>query len=338
MKVLLIGGTGVISTEITRLLSAQGHEVTLLNRGTRAADFPSARHIALDISDEEAAQEALKGERFDVAADFICFEPGQARRDIRLFSGKTGQFIFISSASAYQKPLSDAVITESTPLHNPYWRYSQNKAKCEDILMEEYRKNGFPVTIVRPSHTFSERSLPVPVHGSKGAWAVVERMRAGKRVLVPGDGESLWAVMPSVGFAPAFCGLCGNPHAIGQAVQITGEEILTWNQIMRSIASACGGQYLPCYVPSDLLAGAKSYDYTGALLGDKANTVLFDNSKLHHLVPHLPPYPRFDQAVRRSVAWLDAHPEYRPSDPEFDAFCDRVCGIMDEAAKKIREM
>ena len=335
MKALFIGGTGIISTAISRLLVSQGWDLTLLNRGSRPSDVPGAKQLILDIKDEKAAAKAIEKEHFDVVADFIAFVPAQAERDIRLFKGKTDQYIFISSASAYQKPLSSPVITEATPLSNPHWEYSRNKAAIEALLMQEYRSSGFPVTIVRPSHTFSFRSMPVAVHGDKGAWQVMKRMMEGKPVLMPGDGSSLWAVLNSEDFAPAFVGLMGNIHAIGQAVQITGEELLTWNQIMESIARAVGGVYKPCYVPTALLMKAARYDYEGALLGDKANTVIFDNTLAHRLVPTWKIRKRFDQAARESAAYFLSHPEMQAEDPEFDRFSDAVAEILQAAGDKL---
>ncbi|MBR0229313.1 MAG: SDR family oxidoreductase [Clostridia bacterium] len=335
MKALFIGGTGVISTSISRLLVSKGWDLTLLNRGSRPQDVPGAKQLILDVNDEAAVKKAIENEHFDVVADFIAFVPAQAERDIRLFKGKTDQYIFISSASAYQKPLSSPVITEATPLHNPHWEYSRNKAAIEELLMKEYRASGFPVTIVRPSHTFNFRSMPVAVHGDKGAWQVMKRMMEGKPVLMPGDGSSLWAVLNSEDFAPAFAGLMGNIHAIGQAVQITGEELLTWNQIMESVAKAVGGVYKPCYVPTDLLMKAAKYDFEGALLGDKSNTVIFDNALAHRLVPTWKIQKRFDQTCRESAAYFLAHPELQIEDPEFDRFSDAVADIMQAAGEKI---
>lgn len=335
MKALFIGGTGVISTSISRLLVSKGWDLTLLNRGNRPNEVPSAKQLILDINDEAAVAKAIEKEHYDVVADFIAFVPAQAERDIRLFKGKTDQYIFISSASAYQKPLSSPVITEATPLHNPHWEYSRNKAAIEALLMKEYRETGFPVTIVRPSHTFSFRSMPVAIHGDKGAWQLMKRMMDGKPVLMPGDGSSLWAVLNSEDFAPAFVGLMGNIHAIGQAVQITGEELLTWNQIMGAIAKAVGGVYKPCYVPTELLMKAAKYDFEGAMLGDKSNTVIFDNTLAHRLVPTWKIQKRFDQACRESAAYFLSHPELQVEDPEFDRFSDAVAEIMQAAGEKI---
>ncbi len=338
MKALFIGGTGVISTAISRLLVAQGWDLTLLNRGNRQSDVPGARQLTLDVSDEAAVAAAIANEHYDTVCDFICFVPAQAERDIRLFKGKTDQFMFISSASAYQKPLAHAVISESTPLSNPYWEYSRNKIAIEELLLREYRQSGFPITIIRPSHTFSFRSLPLAIHGDKGPWQVLRRMQEGKKVLVPGDGSSLWAVMDSEDFAPAFVGLMGNIHAIGRAVQITGEELLTWNQIMASVARALGVEYKPCYVPTDLLMQTRRYDFVGGMYGDKSNTVIFDNSLLHQLVPTYRQKKRFDQSARESVAYILAHPELQTEDPDFDAFSDSVVAVMEAAAEQVKKL
>ena len=338
MKALFIGGTGVISTSISRLLISQGWDLTLLNRGNRANDVPGAKQLILDVNDEAAVAKAIEHEHYDTVCDFIAFVPAQAERDVRLFKGKTDQFMFISSASAYQKPLSHPVIRESTPLSNPYWEYSRNKIAIEELLMREYRENGFPITIIRPSHTFNFRSIPLAIHGDKGPWQVIKRMMEGKRVLMPGDGSSLWAGMNSEDFAPAFVGLMSNVHAIGQAVQITGEELLTWNQIMESVARAAGAEYKPCYVPTKLLMESKKYDFTGSMYGDKSNTVIFDNSLLHRLVPTFQPKRTFDQCARESIAHFLSHPELQVEDPEFDAFSDAMVEIMDQAAEQVRKL
>lgn len=331
MKALFIGGTGIISTSVSRYAVENGWDLTLLNRGNRPDDVPGARQLILDISDEQATAKALENQHFDVVVDFIAFDSAQIERDIRLFTGKTDQYMFISSASVYQKPLPSPVISEATSLSNPYWEYARKKIACEETLMKAFRNDGFPGTIIRPSHTFANRSIPVPVHGKNGAWQVLKRMMNGKRIIVPGDGNTLWAVMSSADFARAFVGLMGNIHAIGQAVQIASEELLTWNQILQTEAKALGVEFKPCYVPSSLLASCKSYDLRGALFGDKANTVIFDCSKLHSLVPGFAAQRRFDQAAPESIAYFLSHPEIQRDDPDFDAFCDRIVEIMENA-------
>ncbi len=338
MKALFIGGTGTISTSITRLLSAQGVELTLLNRGSHPVDLPHVRTLSCDIRNLDQARSVLADESFDVVCDFICFTPDHARADLELFQGRTKQFIFISSASAYRKPNPGLRVRESTPLLNPYWRYSRDKAECERLFLDAFEKDGFPITIVRPSHTFSDSGLPVPVHGNHGAWAVVRRMLQGKPIPVPGDGESVWAVLPSDEFARAFVGLMGNPAAVGEAIQITGEELLTWNQILRTEAAAFGGTYVPLYVPSVLLAACHTYDFYGALLGDKSNTVLFDNRKLHQLVPGYRQEEMFHHAIARTAARLKKEPELLCEDPEFDAFCDALERIMDTARTAVEAL
>ena len=334
MKILFIGGTGIISTAISKKLISSGeHELFLINRGNRNDALPSGfKSIKCDINDEAAASKLLADMNFDVVADFIAFVPSQLERDYRLFAGKTKQFIFISSASAYQKPLSDYRITEGTPLSNPYWEYSRNKIACEDYLMKMYRDNGFPVTIVRPSHTYDERSIPLGVHGSKGSWQVAKRMLEGKSVIIHGDGTSLWTMTHNSDFAEAFIGLLGNIHAIGEAVQITSDESLTWNQIYSCIADALGVPLKPYFVSSAYLAGCRAYDFTGSLIGDKANSVIFDNSKIKRLVPGFVPKVRFDQGVKMTIDNVLGNKALQVEDPEFDTWCDKVIAALEDAA------
>lgn len=335
MKALLIGGTGTISTAITNELCRLGHDLTLLNRGSRNGQIPKdAKTIVCDIHDEKEASSILGNLEFDVVADFIAFTPEHVERDFRMFRGRCGQYIFISSASAYQKPPVSPYIVESTPLVNPYWQYSRNKAACEDLLMERFRKDGFPVTIVRPSHTYGDTGVPLALHGSNGPWQVLRRMQLGKPIVVHGDGSSLWTVTHNTDFARGFIGLMDNPHAIGQAVHITSDEILTWNQIHEIVARNLGAKYLPLFVPSDLiaLAGKKhGYDFEGALTGDKANSVLFDNSKLKRLVPGFTAVTRFDQGMAMTIPYILSHPELQVEDPEFDVFSDKLCEVMKTA-------
>ncbi|MBR5126955.1 MAG: SDR family oxidoreductase, partial [Roseburia sp.] len=296
MRALFIGGTGTISMAITRQLAANPDwELYLLNRGSRSNELPDNVHsIVADISNEMDCQEKLKDLHFDVVCDFIAFTADQVERDYRLFYGKTKQYIFISSASAYQKPLANAVITESTPLANPYWEYSRNKIACEEFLMNKYRENGFPITIVRPSHTYDERKVPLGVHGDKGSWQILKRMLDGKPVIIHGDGTSLWTMTHNTDFAKGFIGLMGNIHAIGEAFQITSDESLTWNQIYQAIANALGVELHAYHVATDFLASTGKYDLTGSLIGDKANSVVFDNTKLKRAVPDFVATTRFD--------------------------------------------
>ena len=336
MKTLFIGGTGTISMAITRLLAEQGEEVYLLNRGNRSSDLPSGVHvIQCDINDESAVRSKLEGMKFDAVCEFIGFVPEQVERDFRLFRDITKQYIYISSASAYQKPLSDYKITESTPLSNPYWQYSRDKIACEEYLMKQYRENGFPVTIVRPSHTYDERSVPLGVHGKNGSWQVLKRMQEGKPVIIHGDGASLWTITHNSDFAKAFVGLIGNIHAIGEAYHITSDESVTWDQIYSIIADSLGVELKAYHVPSEFLAATSDYDLEGSLIGDKANTVVFDNSKIKRAVPGFTATVRADQGIRRTIRNILQHPDLQTADPEFDQWCDHVIAAIENAKQQM---
>ncbi|MCR5686037.1 MAG: NAD-dependent epimerase/dehydratase family protein [Lachnospiraceae bacterium] len=337
-KALFIGGTGTISMAITRALAKDPEwELYLLNRGSRDGELPDGiKTIKADINDESDAAKKLEGLKFDCVCDFIGFVPQQVERDYRLFKGKTAQYMYISSASAYNKPCSNYRITEGTALANPYWEYSRNKILCERFLMEKYEKEGFPVTIIRPSHTYDERNVPMGVHGNKGSWQVIKRMMESKPVIVHGDGTSLWAMTFNEDFARGFIGLMGNPHAIGEAFQITNDEVLTWNQIFKAVADALGVEYKPYYVASKYLAEVSDYDFNGSLLGDKANSVVFDNSKLKAAVPDFTCHVRFEQGIRKTLDYCLSHPECQVPDPEFDAFCDKLIEALESAKAAIR--
>jgi nucleoside-diphosphate-sugar epimerase len=338
MKALFIGGTGTISSAITKQLLEKGNELYLLNRGSRNEALPAgANIIQADINDEIHVSKLIENLEFDVVVDFIAFEPAQLERDYRLFKGKTKQFIFISSASAYQTPLSDYRITEGTPLSNPYWAYSRNKIACEDYLIKLYRDNSFPITIVRPSHTYDERSLPLGVHGGKGTWQVAKRMLDNKPVIIHGDGTSLWTMTHNSDFAQGFIGLMGNIHAIGESVHITSDETVTWNQIYGIIADALGVKLNAVHVSSEFLAACSKEDYRGGLLGDKANSVVFDNSKLKRLVPDFVAATRLDQGIKQTVEYILAHPEHQTEDKEFDIWCDKVVQALNAAVMAITQ-
>ena len=339
MKALFIGGTGTISMAITKLLATDPDwELYLLNRGSRSEELPdNVRVINGDINNEAEISEKLGDLKFDTVCDFIGFVPSQLERDYRLFKDRTRQFMYISSASAYQKPLSDYRITEATPLANPYWEYSRNKIACEEYLMKMYRENGFPITIIRPSHTYDERSVPLGVHGDKGSWQVVKRMLEGKPVLIHGDGTSLWTMTHNSDFAKAFVGLMGNIHAIGESFQITSDESVTWNQIYKAIADTLGVEFKPYYVPSDFLHAVSNYDFEGSLIGDKANSVVFDNTKVKRAVPSFVATVRYDQGIRMTIENVLAHKELQQEDKEFDEWCDKVIAAMEAAKKAIVE-
>lgn len=341
MKALFIGGTGTISTAIVRRLAEDpSWEVWLLNRGNRSDVVPEGVHqIICDISDEKAAAEALDGMEFDVVSEFIGFTLEQVERDYRLFKGKTKQYMYISSASAYNKPAASYVITEGTTLANPHWEYSRNKIKCEEFLMKKYREEAFPVTIIRPSHTYDERHVPLGVHGKKGFYQVIKRMMEGKPVIIQGDGTSLWTVTYNKDFAVGYTGLMGNRHAIGEAFQITGDETLTWNQIYQTIADALGVELKAYHISSDYLSAVGDkygFDFEGSLTGDKSVSVVFDNSKLKRIVPDMKTTISFNQGVRIALDYVLTHPECQVEDPEFDTWCDKVIYILEESKKQIQ--
>ena len=328
MKVLFVGGTGTISTACTALAAARGIELYLLNRGQRKVEVPEGVQVLTgDINDKAAVQSLLKEHTFYAVVNWIVFTQEQLERDIELFSGKTGQYVFISSASAYQKPITHHRITEATPLANPFWQYSRNKIACEERLMLEYRERGFPMTIVRPSHTYGPASLPTAVGG--GA-TVVSRMRAGKKVIVHGDGESLWVMTHNTDFAKAFVGLLAHPKSIGHAFQITSDEVVTWNQIYQMVGRACGAEPQMVHIPSDLI---NHFDpQTGAgLLGYKACSVVFDNSKVKELVPDYVATVPFARGVEECIAWLDAEPGRLVVDAEKEAMMDTIIAAYEKA-------
>lgn len=338
MKILLIGGTGIISAAVSRQLLNSGHELWLINRGFRNVQLPAGAHIiTADIEDEVQIAQALAGQTFDCAADFIVQKPEQIERDYRLFHDKTRQYIFISSASAYQKPLSHYEITESTPLYNPYWEYSRNKIACEDTLTDIYRRTGYPITIIRPSHTYDENNIPLCITGYYGCYSVMKRMQEGKPVLIPGDGTSLWTLTHSSDFARAFEGIAGNPGAIGEAVNITSDEVMTWNQIYETIAAAAGAPLKPFYVSSLFLHKAGPYDLKCCLIGERVQTAVFRNDKLKRLVPgYLSKIP-FREGIRRTVNHLKEEPELQVPDPVFDNWCDRIIEVMQNSASALKK-
>ena len=339
MKALFIGGTGTISMAIVKKAVADGWEVWLINRGNRSSELPEGVNvIKADINDEADVAKKIEGMTFDVVSEFIGFTPDAVERDYRLFKGKTKQYMFISSASAYNKPAANYIITEGTTLANPHWEYSRNKIKCEEFLMKKYREEGFPVTIIRPSHTYDERNVPLGVHGKNGSWQVIKRMMEGKPVIIQGDGSSLWTLTFNTDFAIGYTGLMGNPHAIGEAFQITGDETLTWDQIYQTIADALGVELKAYHVSAEYLSavgGKYGYDFEGALLGDKSVSVVFDNSKLKRVVPEMCTHVLFRSGVRKTIANVLAHPELQKEDPEFDAWCDRLINALEKAKEEI---
>ncbi|WPJ96527.1 SDR family oxidoreductase [Coraliomargarita algicola] len=310
MQLLFIGGTGNISAASVRLALQQGHTVTLLNRGTRSLadyDIHGAESIITDINDEAATRAALGKRSFDVVANFIAFKPSDILRDIRLFSGRCAQYIFISSASAYQKPLAQPIITESTPLKNPYWDYSRDKIACENACTTAYRESDFPITIVRPSLTY-ETVIPTAI-GGWNDYTIVERMRQRRPVVVHGDGNNLWTITHATDFAKGFVGLLGNQQALGEAFHITSDELLTWNQIYDAVGIAAGtGPVEKIHIPSSFIAKLEPR-MEGSLLGDKAVSTLFDNTKIKRVVPGFQATTSFQTGIRRTLEWFEEQPE-----------------------------
>jgi len=319
MKVLFIGGTGIISSGCVQLALDRGMDVTLLNRGKSFRATPkSARVIEADIRDFDATKMALGNNSYDVVAEFTGFVPAHIDTDLKLFSGQVGQYLYISSASAYQTPPQKVPVTEETPLENPVWEYSRNKIACEARLMQAYRETVFPVTIVRPSHTYDETLLPFD-----GGWTVVDRMLKGKPVIVHGDGTSLWTMTYNADFAKGFVGLFGKKEAIGEAFHITSDEWLTWNQIFGLVADAFCVTPRLAHVPSDLIA---QFDpaWGDGLLGDKAHSFMLDNRKIKALVPDFICTVPFSEGIRKVSRWYLSHPEHQIVNLVFDANCERI--------------
>ena len=318
MKVLFIGGTGLISSACSELALQRGLDLTLLNRA-RSGKYPApagARVLTADVQAGAAGlRDVLKGEEFDVVVDWIAYTPEDIERDLAVFGGRCGQFVFISSASAYQKPPRHYRITEETPLENPYWQYSRDKIACETRLMEAYRQGAFPVTIIRPSLTYGPSQIPLAVGSWQHPYTVVERMLGGRPVIIPGDGASLWVLTWNADFAIGLLGLFGNPAALGEAFHITSDEVLTWNQIYAETARALGAEVEFVHIPSELLAAYDDH-FTGSLIGDKANSVVFDNSKIKRFVPEFDCKVHWAEGVRRSLAWFAADPARRTLDSE----------------------
>ena len=322
MKVLFIGGTGIISSACSPLAVSKGIDLYLLNRGKSSRESPvGVKVLSGDIRDRASAEAALQGHTWDAVVDWIAFTPDHIQTDLELFEGKTGQFVFISSASAYQTPPSTLPITESTVLDNPFWEYSRNKIACEEMLVSAYRSRKFPYTIVRPSHTYDKTLLPFDY-----GYTVVDRMRKAQPVIVPGDGTSLWTLTHHADFAKGFVGVLGNSHAIGEAYHITSDEWLTWNQIFDLVASAAGVTAKKVHVPSDVIAAADS-GWKDGLLGDKANSTIFDNSKIKRAVPEFTCNIPFSIGAREIMAWFDADVSRQKVDAKASALMDRILGL-----------
>ena len=333
MKILFIGGTGILSSACADLALARGHELFILNRGA-STKYPFPQGATLlkgDIhADEAHLASLLAGHRFDAVVDYIAFSTHDIERDLRLFRDKTDQFVFISSASAYQKPVKNYLITEETPLENPYWEYSRNKIACEDLLMKEYHENGFPVTIIRPSHTYGHSQIPFGYASWRDPWTTINRMKRGKKVIVHGDGMSLWVLTWNADFAKGLVGLLGNDNAIGEAFQITSDEVLSWDQIHLEAYQALGLSPNVVHIPSDFIARFDE-GAVGSLIGDKSNSVVFDNSKIKRFVPDFRCEVNWAEGLRRSLAWFEAHPEFQTVDDAADALWDKIITAYERA-------
>lgn len=339
MKALIIGGTGTISSAVTRLLARdEDWDLYLFNRGNHLDEIPAnATLIKGDITDEAAAAALLQGMNFDCVAEFTAREPEQVRRDLRIFKGKTKQYIFISTAAAYQTPPPSPFMTEGMLQNNPYWDYAQNKIECERLLIEAFREDGFPITIVRPSHTYSENMIPFCLQAGAESWPVIKRMIEGKPIIVPGDGASLWTITFNEDFAKGFKGLMGNQHAIGEAVHITTDESLTWDQMAQAVADELNVEYKPFYIATDALV-AMQPELGGGLNGDKRHSVIYDNAKIKRLVPEYRATVTWRVGVHRALKRIMATPSLRVEDPAFDRWCDQVIAIYEEALEKARAL
>ncbi len=333
MKVLFIGGTGLISIACSELAIQRGMDLTLLNRSASTKHHlpVGAAQLIGDIhADSTRLAELLHGQHFDVVVDWIAYTPEDIERDIRIFNGKTDQFIFISSASAYQKPPAHYLITEQTPLENPFWQYSRDKIACEKRLMDEYHKNDFPVTIVRPSLTYGLSQIPLIMGSWNYPYTVVDRIKRGQKVIVPGDGTSLWVLTWNGDFAKGFLGLFGRQESLGEAFHITSDEVLTWNQIYQELGSAIGVEPKIIHIPSDLIA-RYSENAIGSLIGDKANSAVFDNSKIKRLVPDFSCEVPWSEGVRRALAWHEADVSRQTLDSESNQLWDTIIAAYERA-------
>jgi nucleoside-diphosphate-sugar epimerase len=320
LRVLFVGGTGVISSACARVAVAHGIDLFVLNRGSKTDRPlpPGVTTLRADIREPRSVRSEIKDLEFDSVVDWVAFTPDQVRTDLELFAGRTGQYVFISSASAYQTPPARVPVTESTPLRNPFWAYSRDKIACEDLLVAAYREQGFPATIVRPSHTYDQTSVPFD-----GGWTVLGRMLGAKPVIVPGDGTSLWTLTHHEDFARAFVPLLGHPRTLGEAIHITSDDVLTWNQIAEALAAALEVTARIVHVPSDAIAAADP-EWGAGLLGDKAHSMIFDNAKVRSLVPGWRAVIPFEQGAREIADWYLADPARQVTDAALNAVMDKL--------------
>jgi nucleoside-diphosphate-sugar epimerase len=322
MRVLFIGGTGIISSACSRIAVESGAQLFHLRRGKTSRQVPlGIKVLAGDIRDPASARAALGNQKFDVVVDFIAFTPEHVAFDMELFRGRTGQYVFISSASAYQTPPRSLPVTESTPLDNPVWQYSRDKIACEELLLSAFRRDKFPFTVVRPSHTYDRTLLPF-----HGGFTVVQRMRQGKPVVVHGDGSSLWTLTHHEDFARAFLALLGNARAIGDFFHITSDEWLSWDQIHHIVAEAAGATAQLVHLPSEIIA-KHDREWGDSLLGDKTHSMIFDNSKVKRLAPGWAAKIPFSRGAEEIMAYYDGDPLRQVVDPAFDAATDALLEV-----------
>jgi nucleoside-diphosphate-sugar epimerase len=327
MKVLFIGGTGNISTSVSNQALDRGMELYLLNRGKRISTIPGAKSIVGDMTRTKEVASVLKEHMWDAVVNWIAFTEQDIKRDYELFRGRTKQYVFISSASAYQKPLAFPFVTESTPLANPFWQYSRDKIACEMALNSFYRQEKFPVTIVRPSLTY-DTVIPVPIGGWM-EYTIVDRIKKGKKIIVHGDGTSLFTITHADDFAKGFLGLLGHQQAIGESFHITSDEILTWNQIHQALAEAVGCEAKIVHIPSEILATFDE-ELRGSLIGDKATSVIFDNTKIKRFVPNFTATIPFKQGIRRTVQWFEADGARQIIRKETNVWMDKIINQYDK--------
>ena len=331
MKVLFIGGTGIISTAVSQLAVDKGIDLYLFNRGINEHFFPKgAKLIKGDIKNFDEMNSLLAKHQFDVVVDWIGFTPSDIERDIKLFKGKTKQFVFISSASVYQKPLEHYLISESTPISNPFWEYARNKIACEKVLEKEYSESGLPYTIIRPSFTYGVTLIPAIVTNNKKPMTLIDRIKKGKKVIVPGDGTSLWVMTHNTDFAKGFVGLLGIEEAIGEVFHITSDEVLTWDKIIKTIGEVIHVEPKIIHIPSDFIKHYAPIIGEG-LLGDKSNSVVFDNFKIINLVPEFKCTVSYKEGITRSLNWLEKHEEYCGIDHENNTTIDKIISKYESA-------
>lgn len=338
MKVLMIGGTGTISSSITNSLSKREDvEVYLLNRGNKNSDLPDNVKVLIgDINNEEKIKDLIKDYNFDVVCNFLIYSPEQAKSNIRLFRGKTKQFIFVSTAVVYNREKA-VVLDEESEKYNSFSEYGRDKLACEEIFIEAYNNEKFPITIVRPTQTYDDKRIPLSVKG-KGCYGVINRIKEGKEVIIHGDGASTWVCTHSEDFAKGFIGLLGKEEAINNAYQITSDEVVDWNIIYNIIAEELGVELKPIYIPTDLLAKSKKYDFAGSIQGDKKYSVVFNNTKLKTLLPEFNPSISIKEGLRRYLNNLESNKELQQLDPDFDIWCDEVISKYKEATKVLEEI